>query len=67
MLDDRERPPSNVDELRLTYAALGARLGITTDAARMLARRRGWQRIQPNRLGGRCDPGGGLGGRTMAN
>src|SRR6516162_7572801 len=38
-------------ELRLTYAQLGARLAISPDAARMLARRRAWQRIAPNRRG----------------
>ena len=37
--------------LRLTYATIAARLGISGDAARMLVRRRGWQRIQPNRKG----------------
>jgi antitoxin component HigA of HigAB toxin-antitoxin module len=34
---------------RLTYAALGARLGISPDAARMLARRRDWHRVIANR------------------
>jgi hypothetical protein len=38
-------------ELRLTYAQIGARLGISADAARMLARRRGWTRQAPNRRG----------------
>jgi hypothetical protein len=41
---------SSKDEpLRLTYAALGARLGISPDAARMLARRRDWHRVIANR------------------
>jgi hypothetical protein len=35
----------------VTYAALSTRLGITPDAARMLVRRRGWQRIPPDRMG----------------
>ena len=38
-------------ELRLTYVQLGARLGISAEAARTLTRRRGWQRIAPNRKG----------------
>jgi hypothetical protein len=38
-------------ELRLTYAAIGVRLGISAEAARTLTRRRGWQRIAPNRKG----------------
>jgi hypothetical protein len=38
-------------ELRLTYAQIGAKLGISADAARMLARRRGWLRQPPNRRG----------------
>jgi hypothetical protein len=38
-------------ELRLTYAQIGARLQISADAARMLARRRGWVRQAPNRRG----------------
>ena len=35
----------------MTYAQIGARLGISAEAARILARRRGWQRIQANRRG----------------
>jgi|SRR5690242_947716 hypothetical protein len=38
-------------QLRLTYAQIGAKLGISADAARMLARRRGWERQTPNRRG----------------
>jgi hypothetical protein len=38
-------------ELRLTYAQIAERLGISADAARMLARRRGWMRQVPNRRG----------------
>lgn len=38
-------------ELRLTYVQIGAKLGISADAARMLARRRGWVRQAPNRRG----------------
>ena len=34
--------------LRLSYAELGARLGRSTDTARVLARRRGWQRVTGN-------------------
>src|SRR4051812_42301935 len=37
--------------LRLTYAEIAQRLSISSDAARMLARRRGWFRIVPNRQG----------------
>jgi hypothetical protein len=42
---------SEHQELRLTYAQLGARLGISAEAARTLTRRRGWRRIAPNRKG----------------
>jgi hypothetical protein len=50
--DTEVRPPlTGVGELRLTYATIAARLGITADAARQLVRRRGWRRIKPNRLG----------------
>jgi hypothetical protein len=35
----------------LTYSQIAARLAISTDAARLLVRRRGWRRITPNRLG----------------
>jgi hypothetical protein len=34
--------------LRLSYAELGARLGRSTDAARVLARRKGWRRVTGN-------------------
>jgi hypothetical protein len=50
MVNDGERTSGNVG-LRLTYAMIADRLGISGDAARMLVRRRGWQRIQPNRKG----------------
>jgi hypothetical protein len=50
MGDDRGHTP-DTGELRLTYAQLGARLRISSEAARQLARRRGWRRILPNRLG----------------
>ena len=42
----RTRP--GVTILRLSYAELAARLGRSADAARVLARRRGWQRITGN-------------------
>ena len=45
-----ERPSGDVG-LRLTYAEIAARLGISGDAARQLVRRRGWFRIVPNRRG----------------
>jgi hypothetical protein len=45
-----EQPPMNGD-LRLTYAQLAGKLGISNDAARQLVRRRRWRRIVPNRLG----------------
>jgi hypothetical protein len=50
---DHSRPSSTgvEGEQHLTYAQIASRLGITTDAARLLVRRRGWQRIKPNRLG----------------
>ena len=38
----------------LTYAELGELLGITPTAARMLAKRRGWQRRTPNAYGDRA-------------
>jgi hypothetical protein len=44
-------PTTNTGELRLTYAQLAARLGISGEAARQLVRRRQWRRIQPNRMG----------------
>jgi hypothetical protein len=40
-----------MEPLRLTYAAIAERLRISHDAARMLVRRRGWQRTLPNRRG----------------
>ena len=42
---------SPTDGLRLTYAAIASRLGISGEAARQLVRRRGWQRIIPNKPG----------------
>ncbi len=50
MLDAGEQPRSSGD-VRLTYAELGKRLGISADAARVLARRREWSRVRPNRPG----------------
>jgi len=38
----------------LTYAEAAALLGISTEAARMLARRHGWPRRSPNAYGGRA-------------
>jgi hypothetical protein len=49
-LNDTERSPGDVG-LRLTYAEIAERLGISGDAARQLVRRRGWRRIVPNRRG----------------
>ena len=34
--------------LRLSYAELAERLGVSSEAARAVARRRGWQRVQGN-------------------
>ena len=48
--NDTERSPGDVG-LRLTYAEIAERLGISGDAARQLVRRRGWLRIVPNRRG----------------
>jgi chromosome segregation ATPase len=48
--NDTERSTGDVG-LRLTYAEIAARLGISGDAARQLVRRRGWLRIVPNRRG----------------
>ena len=48
---DRSAPHEHGELLRLTYAQIGDRLGISSDAARMLARRRGWTRQAPNRRG----------------
>ena len=66
MVNEGERTSGNVG-LRLTYVAIARHLGISDDAARMLVRRRGWQRIQPNRQGaptvGR-HPGGRVGRRS---
>jgi len=36
----------------LTYSEVAERFGITRDAARMLAKRRGWKKKQPNNPGG---------------
>jgi hypothetical protein len=44
-------PHERGELLRLTYAQIGDRLGISRDAARMLARHRGWTRQAPNRHG----------------
>jgi hypothetical protein len=41
-------PATTGDGRRLTYAELAARLGISGEAARILVRRRGWQRMMPN-------------------
>jgi hypothetical protein len=50
--DDRQEPPTVTGgNLRLTYGQIGKRLGITADAARQLARRKGWSRTRPNRIG----------------
>jgi hypothetical protein len=43
--------PGHPEPLRLTYAQLGHKLGISTEAARMLARRRRWTRVAPNHPG----------------
>ena len=48
--NETERSPGDVG-LRLTYAEIADRLGISGDAARQLVRRRGWLRIVPNRRG----------------
>jgi hypothetical protein len=37
--------------LRLTHSQIGKRLGVSADAARQLARRKGWPRSRPNRIG----------------
>jgi hypothetical protein len=47
-MDIGEHPPT---ELRLSYRELADRLSISVEAARQIVRRRGWQRIVPNRLG----------------
>ena len=39
------------EPLRLTYVQLAVKLGITPDAARVVARRCGWARLAPNRPG----------------
>jgi len=44
-----QRAPNG--QLRLTYADIAQRLGISGDNARVLVRRRGWFRIIPNRKG----------------
>jgi hypothetical protein len=43
-----QAPATTGDGRRLTYAELAARLGISGEAARILVRRRGWQRMMPN-------------------
>ena len=57
-MDEDEHPgtsggeqPRTTGVVRLTYRELGGRLGISADAGRVLARRRGWQRVHPNRPG----------------
>jgi hypothetical protein len=47
----RESPPVTEGVLRLTYDQIGKRLGMTADAARQLARRKGWPRTRPNAIG----------------
>jgi hypothetical protein len=50
--DDRQESPTATGAvLRLTYGQIGKRLGMTADAARQLARRKGWARTRPNRIG----------------
>jgi hypothetical protein len=50
--DNRAGPPPATDGvLRLTYDQIGGRLGMTADAARQLARRKGWPRTRPNHIG----------------
>lgn len=49
-MDHQDQPPAT-EPLRLTYAQLAARLGISNDAARQLVRRRRWPRIRPNHPG----------------
>ena len=50
--DNRTGQPTTTDGvLRLTYSQIGKRLGMTADAARQLARRKGWSRTRPNRIG----------------
>ena len=43
-----QAPATTGNGRRLTYAELATRLGISGEAARILVRRRGWQRIMPN-------------------
>src|SRR5215472_16846713 len=45
--DDAARPPA-AEGLRMTYAEIAVRLGVSGEAARQLVRRRGWHRIVPN-------------------
>jgi hypothetical protein len=50
--DNRRESPTTTDGLlRLTYDQIGKRLGMTADAARQLARRKGWPRTRPNTIG----------------
>jgi hypothetical protein len=50
--DNRRESPTVTDGvLRLTYDQIGRRLGMTADAARQLARRKGWPRTRPNAIG----------------
>jgi HlyD family secretion protein len=50
-MPDRGERPGATGDVRLTYQELGARLRISAEAARTLTRRRGWQRLAPNRKG----------------
>lgn len=49
--DAPENVAGDVGQLRLTYAQLSKRLGISGEAVRILVRRRGWFRIIPNTKG----------------
>jgi hypothetical protein len=50
--DNRWSSPTATDGvLRLTYDQIGRRLDMTADAARQLARRKGWERTRPNAIG----------------
>jgi hypothetical protein len=47
-MPDPTTPDPGNGAMRLTYAEIAARLGITGDAARQLVRRRGWERLRAN-------------------
>ena len=51
MPDNGEQTPRTSADVHLTYAELGRRLGISTDAARVMTRRRGWPRVRANSPG----------------